>query len=148
MAKSQNKIAETYDDLTDDAEGEITGQEGPQKAGNNIETEELGVNKHNHGLEKRIENTEEGRVGSDEHLSLENVSGRPNEASLVKSEIGTGSGDPESIMEPGYDEISLYTFKEKNTSQPSPNYSKELFQLVDENEQTNPFVDVIKKAMQ
>jgi hypothetical protein len=41
---------------------------------------------------------------------------------------------------------SLYTFKEKNTSQPSLHNSEELFQLVDENEETNPFVKVIKKA--
>lgn len=51
-------------------------------------------------------------------------------------------------MRPGYDEISLYAFKEKNMSQPSPQGSEELFQLVDENEQTNPFAKVIKKAMQ
>lgn len=51
-------------------------------------------------------------------------------------------------MRPGYDENSLYTFKEKNTSHSSPPDSEELFQLADENEQTNPFVKVIKKAIQ
>lgn len=80
-------------------------------------------------------------------MPLEGESGRPNEVSVVKYEIGTGPWDHESIIGSGYDENSLYTFKEKNTLQPSPNYSKELFQLVDDNEQTNPFVKVIKKAM-
>jgi len=95
-----------------------------------------------------IENTEKARVGSDEYLPLEGVSGRPNEASLVKYEIGTCPGNRESIMGPEYDENSLYTFKEKNTSQPSLHYSKELFQLVDVNERANPFVDVINKVIQ
>lgn len=44
-------------------------------------------------------------------------------------------------------ENSLYTFKEENTSHSSPQGSKELFQLVDDNEHTNPFVKVIQKAI-
>ena len=32
-------------------------------------------------------------------------------------------------------------------SQPSPQDTKELFQLIDGNEQTNPFAEVIKKAI-
>jgi hypothetical protein len=80
-------------------------------------------------------------------LPLEDLSGRPSEVSLVKNEIDTGPGDRESTMEPRYDENSLYTFKEKNTSQPSLHYSEELFQLIDDNEQTNLFAKVIKKAI-
>jgi hypothetical protein len=40
--------------------------------------------------------------------------------------------------------ISQLYFKEKNKSLPSPDNSKELNQLVDDNEHTNPFVKVIK----
>ena len=123
-------------------------QENPPEASNNIEAEELNGNEHKNGLEKSMENTEKGRVGSDEYLNLEGVGERPNESSLGKYEISTGSGDRENIMGPEYDENSLYTFKEKNTSQPSLHNSEELFQLVDANEKTNPFARVIMKAMQ
>jgi hypothetical protein len=44
-------------------------------------------------------------------------------------------------------ENSPYTFKQENTSHSLLHYSKELFQLVHDNEQTNPFVKVIKKGM-
>lgn len=147
VAKLENKTVEKNDDITDDVD-ETMDQERSPVVCNNVETEDLSVNKHMNGLEKSIEDTEKGRVGSDEYLPLEGVSGRPNEASLVKYEIGTGPGDHESTMGPGYDEISLYTFKEKNMSQPSLHNSEELFQLIDANEQTNPSAKVIKKAMQ
>src|SRR5215210_2733291 len=42
---------------------------------------------------------------------------------------------------------SLYTFKQKNTSLPSCDSSEERFYLVDDNEDTNPFVEVLKKSM-
>jgi len=147
VAKSQNKTVDRFDDATDDAEDETMGKERPSGAGDEEETEDLSMNEHENGPENRMDNTEKSRVGSDEYLQLEGVGGRPNEDSVVKYEIGAGPAEHASIMRPGYDENSLYTFKEENTSHSSPQDTEELFQLINGNEQINPFAEVIKKAI-
>jgi hypothetical protein len=64
----------------------------PPEASNDAQTAEMSLDNHKNSFEKSIDNTEKGRVGSDEYLQLEGINGRPNEASLVKYGLAQARG--------------------------------------------------------
>jgi hypothetical protein len=142
VAKSQNDNTEKCNDI-EGGENETVRQETHPGPNNEMKANDLVINEP----ENKIKNIEKCCDGSDEYSLLEDKGGRPNEAEELEIEHNTGVSERKSTQLSGNDKISLYTFKEKNTSQPSPQDTEELFQLIDGNEQTNPFAEAIKKAI-
>jgi hypothetical protein len=146
VPESKNNVSEQSCDKEQETMAE-DGRPRDSPYGNNEErAQDFSLNEAENENEMRKENTENSDDASDVFLPLESVGEPKNETGNGKSEHGTPSPEPRNTSLSNPMTNSLYTFKEKNTSQPSLHNSEELFQLVDENEETNPFVKVIKKA--
>jgi hypothetical protein len=141
-----NNVSESCYDEDDEIIDEEERPTGSQDTNSEEKAHDLSVNVPENKEAIRTENTEKYDDASDAFLSLEGVGEPKNETGNSKSEQDTSSPEPENTSLFNSMTNSLYTSKEKNTSQPTPHYSEELFQLVDNNEDTNPFVEVIKKA--
>jgi hypothetical protein len=127
VAKSQNDNTEKCNDI-EGGENNTVGQEIHPGPNNEMKANDLVINEP----KNKIKNIEKCYDSSDEYSLLEGVSGRPNEAGELEIEHNTGVSEHKSAQPSGNDKISLYTFKEKNTSQPSPQDTEATFQLVDD----------------
>jgi hypothetical protein len=141
-----NASKQSYDEDEEiiDEEGQPIGS--PDSNNEEI-VQDLSVKEHGNEKEIRKENTEKNDDASDVFLPLEGAEEPKNEVGNSQSEHGTPSPDPKNTSLSNPMTNSPYTFKEDNTSQPTPHSSEKLFQLIDESQETNPFVEVVKKSI-